>query len=105
MKYESFSYTPIELAESMTSTAHDTLSYLHRNGYLTDEDYDHLRNTIAVYALPNRKGFGRWILQRFFGGSDATEDAFAFPIVEIDPAYSNRKKNKPTLSVIKPKED
>ena len=104
MKYESFSYTPIELAESMTGTVHDTLNYLVRNEYITVDDYNHLSSTLAVYAMPNRKGFGRKLLERFFGKNE-NEDAFIFPIIEIDPVYAykneSKPKTKPSLNVVK----
>lgn len=104
-KFETFSYTPVELAESMTSTVHDTLGYLNRNDYLSNEDYDELMNTLAVYAMPNRKGFGQRLRERFFG-KDENESAFVFPIVEVDPTLfgTNSPKNKkrqPTLNVVK----
>ena len=102
VKYETFNYTPIELAESMTGTVHDTLTYLYRHEYITQEEYDHLSSTLAVYAMPNRKGFGRKLLERFFG-KDETESAFVFPIITIDPMYANvpaNKDKKPNLNVI-----
>lgn len=104
MKYESFSYTPLELAEFSTGTVQDTLNYLVRHEYLTVDDYNHLASTLAVYAIPNRPGFGKRLLQRFFG-SNENEDAFVFPIVEIDPEYAYQTKGKPTakpnLNVVK----
>ena len=104
MKYESFSYTPVELAEFSSGTLQDTLLYLARNEYISVKDYEHLSSTLAVYAIPNRKGFGKRLLERFFGANE-NEDAFVFPIVEIDPIYSNKTKGKPTLNVVKGKFD
>ena len=105
MKYESFSYTPVEMSESMTGTVHDTLTYLYNNDYLKETDYNHLMNTLAVYAMPNRKGFGARMRERFFG-KDADESAFVFPIIEIDASYSNNPsspKGKPRLNVVEGK--
>lgn len=109
MKYESFSYTPTELAEFSSGTVQDTLVYLYNKGYIEEADYNYLANTLAVYAMPNRKGFGKKLLERFFGTNE-NEDAFVFPIVEIDPIYSStdgsKKRNKkPTLNVVKGKFD
>lgn len=101
-KYEAFSYSPIELAESMTTTVHDTLTYLYRNEYITQEDYDQLSNILAVYPMPNRKGFGRKILERFFRKGDE-ENAWVFPIVTVDSMYTNtpaNKDKKPNLTVV-----
>lgn len=101
MKYESFNYTPIELAEFSTRTVQDTLAYLYRKNYITEKEYNHLSGTLAVYAMPNRKGFGRKLLERFFGTNE-NEDAFVFPIIEIDSAYNNSKpkSKKPALNVV-----
>ena len=107
-KYETFSYSPIELAESMTGTVHDTLIYLVNRQYISEADFEYLMSTTAVYALPNRKGFGSRLLGRIFG-KDENENSFIFPIVEIDPErhYKADKKTngKPTLNVVKGKFD
>ena len=106
MQYQSFSYTPTELAESLTSASHDTLNWLYRNKYITQEQYNEVSNRIVVMAIPNKKGFGKRLLERFFG---ATEDdnVWVFPIVEVDPYYNNypptpkpAPKKKPTLKVV-----
>ena len=103
-KYETFSYTPVELAESMTNTVHDTLVYLVNHQYISESDFEYLMSTTAVYALPNRKGFGSRLLERIFG-KDQNENSFIFPIVEIDPNHSygpSKKGNgKPVLNVVK----
>lgn len=104
-KYETFSYSPVELAESMTNTVHDTLIYLYNNQYINEADFEYLMGTMAVYAMPNRPGFGRRLLDRFFG-SKADENAFIFPIIEVDPQKNyrrNDKTGKPTLNVVKGK--
>lgn len=100
-KFETFSYTPIELAASMTGTVNDTLVYLYRHGYIKQADYENLSATLAVYPMPNRRGFGKRLLERFFG-QDENESAFVFPIVEIDPEIkgSVAKDKKPTLNVV-----
>ena len=104
-KYETFSYSPVELAESMTGTVHDTLIYLYNNQYINETDFEYLSSTMAVYAMPNRPGFGKRMLNRFFG-NHADENAFIFPIVEVDPQQNyrrNEKTGKPTLNVVKGK--
>lgn len=103
-KFEQFSYTPIELAASMTGTVNDTLVYLYRNGYIKQADYENLSQTLAVYPMPNRKGFGKKLLERFFGTNE-NENAYVFPIVEIDPVLkgSAPKGKKPQLNVVEGK--
>lgn len=103
VKYESFSYSPVELAESMTNTVQDTLIYLYNNQYLDEADFEYLSSTLAIYAMPNRPGFGRRLLDRFFGNK-ADENAFIFPIVEVDPHKHYRRNettDKPVLNVVK----
>jgi len=107
-KFEQFSYTPIELAESMTNTVHETLKYLLSKDYITEQEFQHLYGTLAVYAMPNRKGFGQRLRERFFG-KDENEHAFVFPIIEIDARYKNTepkpRSKKPTLNVVSLKKD
>ena len=100
-KFEQFTYTPVELAASMTGTVNDTLVYLYRHGYIKQADYENLSATLAVYPMPNRKGFGKRLLERFFGTSE-NENAFVFLIVEIDPVLkgSAPKGKKPALNVV-----
>ena len=103
VKYETFSYSPVELAESMTGTVHDTLIYLYNNQYINEADFEYLMSTTAVYAMPNRAGFGKRLLDRFFG-SKADENAFIFPIVEVDPNKNyrrNDKNSKTNLNIVK----
>jgi hypothetical protein len=107
-KFEQFSYTPIELAESMTNTVHETLKYLLSKDYITEQEFLHLYGTLAVYAMPNRKGFGQRLRERFFG-RDENEHAFVFPIIEVDARYKNTepktKGKKPNLNVVSLKKD
>lgn len=108
-RYETFSYTPVELAESMTGTVQDTLVYLYNHDYIDESAYDYLASTLAVYAMPNRKGFGQRLRERFFG-TEENEDAFVFPIIEIGSEYhaspdGSKGKSKPKLNVIKGKFD
>lgn len=98
-RYETFSYTPVELAESMTTTVHDTLIYLYNNGYLKESDLEYLRSTMAVYAMPNRPGFGKKLLSRFFGNNE-NDSAYIFPIVEIDPNKNYKRDDKTKRTVL-----
>ena len=103
--YQSFSHSPTELAERLTGTSHDTLSWLLRNKYITQAQYDELTNKLVVMAIPNQQGFGRKLLDRFFG-TKSDKNAWVFPIVEVDPYYRNypdsrpAPKKKPTLKVV-----
>lgn len=101
--YQSFNYTPTELAEQMTSATHDTLNYLWKNEYITTEQHTELISKLAVMAIPNRKGFGRKMLDYLFGDK-AEETAWVFPIVEIADHYAPAIASKPkNVTKIKPK--
>lgn len=104
MAQESFVYTATELAESMTGTVHDTLNFLVRYGYITEQDHAALINSLVVYALPNRKGFGQRIRERFFGSKEES-NIWVFPIVAIDDGYihtndGSDEPKKPKLTVV-----
>lgn len=107
--YQSFTYSPTDLAEQMTGATHDTLSWLVKHQYLTQDQYTELSERIIVMAVPNRKGFGRRLIERFFGNSK-DETMWVFPIVEVGNHYTPHKdtvnpknvtKMKPKLSVVK----
>jgi len=94
MQYQSFSYTPTDMAEQLTGATHDTLSWLWRHEYITKEDYEELTNQLVVMAIPNKKGFGKRLLERFFGTKD-DENIWVFPIVEVADHYRNANPNTP----------
>lgn len=103
MEYQSFSHTPTSMAEQMTSATHDTLYYLVKNKYITAEQYEELSGKLMVMAVPNRKGFGRKLLEYFFGDS-TEENAWVFPIVEVSTHYKSATLNRPkNVSKLKPK--
>jgi hypothetical protein len=62
-----------------------------------------------VMAVPNNKGFGRKLLDYFFG-DNTEENAWVFPIVEVTTHYKSatpekpknvtRLKTKPKLEVV-----
>lgn len=92
-----FSYSPDELSAQLTGIVHDTLSYLQSRDYLSDEEVAELANILMVVAIPNRKGYGRRILDRLFGTKEEEGNiTWVFPIVELDPRFDNRKSAKPS---------
>ena len=109
--YQSFSYSPTELAEQLSSATQDTLSYLLKNEYITRDQYNDLAGKLVVMAVPNRRGFGRKLLDYWFGEDNKEENAWVFPIVEVSnhykPATLEKPKNvtklkaKPKLEVVK----
>ena len=107
MEYQSFSYTPTGMAEQLTGATHDTLAWLVKNKYLTAEQRAELESRIIVVAIPNKKGFGRRLLDKMFGANNTEENAWVFPIVELADHYAptdNKPrplaKKKPTLKVV-----
>ena len=107
--YQSFNYSPTELAEQMSSVTHDTLVYLWKSKYITTEQYNELSGKLMVMAVPNRRGFGKKLLEYFFG-DNTEENSWVFPIVEVATHYKSatpekpknvtRLKTKPKLEVV-----
>jgi len=107
--YQSFTYSPTELAVQLTSNTQDTLAYLLKNKHITTEQYNELTGKLMVMAVPNSKGFGRKLLDYFFG-DNADDNAWVFPIVEVATHYKpatpekpknvTRLKTKPKLEVV-----
>ena len=114
MNYQSFQFTVEEYSEELTAQTHRTLDWMLNNGFVDEEVWEMLTSTLVVTPIANTKGFGRRILERFFGKKDPDGKTFVFPIVQLEDWYMNRidtpsPKGKPTLSVVKninqPKEE
>lgn len=96
--FETFNYTPAELAAQLTSQTHTTLGWLLNHDYITKEQYDELTSSLVVTAIQNKPHFGSRLLARFFK-KDRDGDAWVFPITQldeytrnIDPTPPNTKK-------------
>ena len=105
MEYQSFSYTPTDMAGQLTGATHDTLAWLAKNKYITAEQRSELESRIIVVAIPNKKHFGRRLLDKLFGADNTEPNAWVFPIVEIADHYAPTTakpapKKKPTLKVV-----
>lgn len=108
-----FSFTTEEYAAVMTEQTHATLGYLLRTGYIDNEAYNKLANTLIVTAIPHNKGFGRRILDRLFGkDGESAHTGWVFPITELPAWYQNYdeptddednapSKGKPALEIVK----
>lgn len=92
--YQSFSYSPTDLAEQMSAATHDTLAYLWKHKYITTEQYNELSGKLMVMAVPNKKGFGKKLLDYFFG-ENTDDNAWVFPIVEVATHYKSATPEKP----------
>lgn len=107
MEYQSFSYTPTDMAAQLTGATHDTLAWLAKNKYITPEQRVELESRIFVTAIPNKKSFGQRLLAKMFGANNKEENAWVFPIVELADHYAPidgtpkpTVKKKPTLKVV-----
>lgn len=106
--YQSFSYSPTELAVQLSGATQDTLAYLWKNKYITTDQFNELSGKLAVMAVPNKKGYGKKLLEYFFG-DHSDENAWVFPIVEVathyaptanEPKNVTKLKTKPKLEVV-----
>ena len=101
--YESFSYSPTDLAEQLSSATQDTLVYLLKNKYITNEQYNELAGKLVVMAVPNKRGFGKKLLSYWFG-DNKEENSWVFPIVEVANHYASATPEKPkNVTRLKPK--
>lgn len=102
MNIERFAYTPVDLSSELTNQSHQTIYWLNRNGYLSNEDAVDLLSRMIVVPIKNKKSFGERILNRFFD-KKSTQDSYVFPITMLDKPIPNtdHSDNKPTLTVVK----
>ena len=105
--FETFNYTPTELAAQLTSQTHVTLSWLLNHDYITIEQYEELASSLVVTAIQNKPHFGNRLLARFFK-KERESDSWVFPITQldeftrnIDPTPPAPEKTKPNLEVVK----
>lgn len=91
-----FNFDTDQYVETLTTQTHDTLNWLLNHQYLTVEQWEELTGSLVVAAIPNRKGFGIKILERFFG-KRKEDNVWVFPIVKLDPWTTSRDNNSPSL--------
>lgn len=82
MKYEYFSQTPQEHAETLTRQLRCTLDYLSNTGYITEEQRHRLATKLIVTPIRNNKSILQRVRDRFFS-SDQGDDCYVFAIVEL----------------------
>lgn len=103
MNYESFSFSIDEYASELATQSHQTLYWLNRNGYLSNEATEDLLSRMIVTPVRNRPRLGRRLLERFFN-KESQENSYVFPITLIDDVYEHDKSSggeKPSLRVVK----
>ena len=102
MNYEAFSFSTEEYGSQLTEQSHQTLYWLNRNGYLTNEDTDELLSRMVVVPIRNHKNFGQRLLNRFFG-KESQSNSFVFPITLLEDVVKQHDStdDKPTLKVVK----
>ena len=101
MAYEVFNHTVDDYAAELTCQSHQTLHWLNRNGYLSNEDTEELLSSMVVVPIRNQPKFGQRILDRFFG-HDSKPNSFVFPIsiIEHDNPEDRLPTGKPNLTVV-----
>jgi hypothetical protein len=104
MNYESFSFGVEEYGSELTTQSHQTLYWLNRNGYLSNEVTENLLSRMIVTPVRNRPRLGQRLLARFFN-KESQENTYVFPITLVDDHYDNYSDNdsdnKPKLKVVK----
>ena len=99
---EQFSFSVPEYVAELTAQSHQTLYWLNRNGYLDNEDTEHLLKHMITVPIKNQPKFGSRLLSRFFG-KDSSDSAYVFPITLLDAneVYTGTSEDKPVLKLIK----
>jgi len=102
MKYEEFSFSVDEYGAVLTEHSHQTLYWLNRNGYLSNEDTEMLLSRLVTVPIRNRPSLGHRLLQRFFN-KDSKENSHVFPITLLDEIYTEHDNHddKPNLTIVK----
>jgi hypothetical protein len=102
---ETFNFGIDEYGAELTTQSHQTLYWLNRNGYLSNEVTEDLLSRMIVTPLRNRPSLGKRLLARFFGKGSA-ENTYVFPITLVDDVVNitdgdGETVDKPTLRVVK----
>jgi hypothetical protein len=101
---ESFNFSIDEYGSELASQSHQTLYWLNRNGYLSNEDTEDLLSRMIVTPVRNRPRLGKRLLARFFN-KESQENSYVFPITLVDDVYENSTSGgsgeKPSLKVVK----
>jgi hypothetical protein len=100
---EQFSFSVSEYGAELTAHSHQTVYWLHRQGYLNDEQTLDLLKRMVVVPIKNEKKFGQRLLERFFG-KDSSDNAYVFPITLLEDHETQLEvdnNDKPTLKVVK----
>lgn len=101
---EQFTFDIDEYGSELTTQSHQTLYWLNRNGYLSNEVTEELLSRMIVTPIRNRPRLGQRLLARFFN-KDSQENSYVFPITLVDDCYSNsvsdNTDNKPNLTRVK----
>lgn len=100
---ETFNFGIDEYGSELTQQSHQTLHWLNRNGYLSNEDTEDLVSRMIVTPIRNRPRLGQRLLARFFN-KESADNSYVFPITLVDDVYAQKNnggEDKPTLKVVK----
>lgn len=103
ISYETFTLSTHQYAAELTSQSHQTLYWLNRQGYLSNEDTTELLKRMIVVPIKNQPKFGQRLIERFFG-KDSDENSYVFPITLLEDGLTQLETptgDKPNLKVIK----
>ena len=85
IEYSSITMSPTEYQAKLTAHSHETIKYLVRKGYLTDEDKAlELLETIVVVPIANNHLFGK--IREYLFGKNSKEDkeSICYKVTQID---------------------
>lgn len=105
MNWQGFTFDVTEYSTALTGNCHNTVIFLHRQGYLTAEQTEELLSRMVVVPVRNTPKLGERLLRRFFKKDDK-DDVYTFPIALLDHAEGvmddtvPKRRGKPHLEVV-----
>ena len=100
---EQFSFSVDEYGRQLTGQSHQTLYWLNRQGYLSNEVTEDLLSRMIVVPVRNNPTFGKRLLDRFFNRK-SEDNSYVFPITlleDVSNIGAGDSEGKPKLTVIK----
>jgi hypothetical protein len=99
--HEQFTHSIDEFGRELLKQSQQTLFWLNRNGYLSNEDAVDLLERMVVVPVRNDQRLDQRLIKRFFKQKESTPDSYVFPITLLEEPQDNQTEDKPPLKLVK----